>query len=90
MVPLKITYDENADAAYIYFEPDGEGARVAKTYACNPVEVAGVINVDFDAAGRLLGVEVLDARSRLAPDLLAAATAITTHVATGERTPRLT
>ncbi|WDZ83093.1 DUF2283 domain-containing protein [Micromonospora cathayae] len=77
MVPLRITYDGIADAVYIYLQPDSEGAPAIKTYPCDPVEVDGMINLDFDAAGRLLGVEVLDARAKLAPELLAAAEDIT-------------
>jgi uncharacterized protein YuzE len=73
MAPLRVTYDETVDAAYIYLQPDGEGVRVAKMYACDPVAVDGMINLDFDAAGCLVGIEVLGARSKLVPALLAAA-----------------
>ncbi|BCY09533.1 DUF2283 domain-containing protein [Actinoplanes sp. L3-i22] len=75
MVPLKVTYDEVANAAYIYFQQ--AGAKVAKMYPCDPIDVAGMINLDFDATGRLIGIEVLDARAKLAPELLAQAEDIT-------------
>ncbi|MFJ6199093.1 DUF2283 domain-containing protein [Micromonospora sp. NPDC092111] len=71
MMPLRVTYDEVANVAYIYLQPPG--TRVAKMYPCDPVDVGGMINLDFDATGHLVGVEVLDARAKLAPVLLAAA-----------------
>jgi uncharacterized protein YuzE len=75
MVPLKVTYDEVANAAYIYFQ--APGTRVAKMHACDPVDVNAMINLDFDAGGRLIGLEVLDARAKLAPELLMEAENIT-------------
>jgi uncharacterized protein YuzE len=66
MTPLRVTYDEEANAAYIYLQPDGNSVRVAKMYACDPIDVDGMINLDFDVHGRLVGVEVLAARSKLA------------------------
>jgi YD repeat-containing protein len=52
---LKITYDPEADALYIRF---GEG--MAKTE-----HVADGMAVDYDAAGRIVGVEILDVRERV-------------------------
>ena len=67
---MRITYDPKADAAYIYLveqiQPDG----VAQTYPCDPREVKGQINLDFDSEGRLLGIEVLDASAKLPENLL--------------------
>jgi uncharacterized protein YuzE len=62
---MRITYDQNVDAAYIYLAEQSPGC-VGKTYPCDPLEVNGQINLDFDHSGRLIGVEVLDA-SRLLP-----------------------
>jgi uncharacterized protein YuzE len=84
MAQLVVTYDEVANAAYIYLRPGAEGAKVAHMYPCDPVRVDGMINLDFDAAGRLIGVEVLDARAKLAPELLAAAEDITDRTSAGE------
>ncbi|MBP2478599.1 uncharacterized protein YuzE [Crossiella equi] len=72
--PLRVTYDAQANAAYIYFsDPSTSPPRVTSCYPCDPVEVDGMINLDFDELGRLLGIEVLDARSKLPPYLLAGA-----------------
>ena len=57
-------YDKEADAAYIYLKDIGKG-DVIKTYPCNPVDVQGQINLDFDKNGCLLGIEVLDAKKKL-------------------------
>lgn len=84
MAQLKVTYDEAANAAYIYLNPGAEGAKVARMYACNPIEVDGMINLDFDGSGRLLGIEVLAARTKLLPELLAMAEDITAPDRTGK------
>ena len=56
-----ITYDPEANAAYIRFSPE-------------PVEeseeVSAGIVLDYDADGRIVGMEVLDARTHLSPELL--------------------
>ncbi|MEP7239432.1 MAG: DUF2283 domain-containing protein [Devosia sp.] len=56
-----VKYDPDANAAYIRFSPE-------------PVEeseeVSAGIVLDYDAKGRLVGLEVLDARAHLPPDLL--------------------
>jgi len=68
---MKITYDESVDAAYIYLEDDIKPGGVARTYCCDPQEVNGQIHLDFDAGGRLIGIEVLDASKRLGSNLVA-------------------
>ena len=70
---MNLEYDVNVDAAYLYLTPVREGA-VKKTYPCDPREVRGQINLDFDEAGRLVGIEVLDA-NRLLPKVLPRANA---------------
>lgn len=52
---MRITYDPEADALYIGF---GEGAATVE-------EVAEGIALDWDAEGKLLGIEILDASRRL-------------------------
>ena len=66
---MRITYDQEADAAYIYLVPI-EAGGVAQTYSCDPSQVNGMINLDFDREGRLLGIEVLDASQKLPQALL--------------------
>jgi uncharacterized protein YuzE len=59
---MKVTYDRLADAAYIYLRTERQPGQSARTYACDPKAVRGMINLDFDAEGHLLGIEVLPAR----------------------------
>ena len=65
-------YDPDADAVYVTFGPEMTAGEAAKTYSCDPAEVDGaMINLDFDAQGRLLGIEILDAKKTLKPEFLA-------------------
>ncbi|MET9654739.1 DUF2283 domain-containing protein [Streptomyces sp. JL2001] len=74
MTHLKVTYDAEANAAYVYFtDPQAPLTKVAHMYPCDPDRVDGMINLDFDGDMRLLGVEVLDARGKLPRYLLDAA-----------------
>lgn len=54
---IDMTYDPEADAAYIYF---GQG-KIAATRGQGP------LIYDVDAAGRILGIEILAASAVLAP-----------------------
>lgn len=65
MADLKVTYDQVANAVYIQLADPQARLNVARTYPCDPIKADGMINLDFDASGRLIGVEVLDARSKL-------------------------
>ena len=56
---MKTSYDPEADAFAVWFAP--EGVKSDRTD-----EVAPGVFVDFDAAGRAIGVEVLSVRSRVA------------------------
>lgn len=70
---MRIEYDSEADAAYIQLVDDISPGGVHRTVGCDPSEVGGMINLDFDAVGRLLGIEVLDASKMLPAELLARA-----------------
>lgn len=53
---MKTTYDPEVDAFYLYFGFSG---------VSESIEVRPCIVLDFDAEGRLLGIEVLDASKSL-------------------------
>ena len=55
---MKITYDAEVDALYIRFQ---ETTVTTK-------ELGEGIAVDLDADGKLAGIEILDAKKRLAPN----------------------
>jgi uncharacterized protein YuzE len=67
---MKITYDKEVDAVYIYFSTRIKTGTVDFTYPCDPIEVRGEINLDFDKSGKLLGIEVLDASKKLPEELI--------------------
>ena len=52
---MRMTYDEDADAVYVYAR---EGEKVARSEIVEDGRV-----VDLDLEGRLIGVEILDASS---------------------------
>jgi uncharacterized protein YuzE len=52
---MKIEYDREADAVYIYLQEK----EVAKT-----VSFGEGLNIDLDEEGKLIGIEVLDATKR--------------------------
>lgn len=64
---MKMHYDQDVDAAYIYLTEikDGGVDRI--------VSIDDRIALDFDKKGRLLGIEVLDASELLPRKTLAAA-----------------
>ncbi|MFD6274835.1 DUF2283 domain-containing protein [Streptomyces sp. NPDC060209] len=55
------------DAAYVYLTEPQARVKSARTYPCDPVDVDGMINLDFDEQGRLIGIEVLAASSTREP-----------------------
>jgi uncharacterized protein YuzE len=67
---MRITYDASADAAYLQLVDEIGAGGVARTYLCDPRETGGMINLDFDSAGRLIGIEILDASRFLPPEVI--------------------
>jgi uncharacterized protein YuzE len=70
MADVRATYDQTANAAYICLGDPQAPAKVARMHPCDPVKVGGMINLDFDENGRLVGVEVVGASSKLPQYLL--------------------
>ncbi|WP_061964036.1 DUF2283 domain-containing protein [Demequina aurantiaca] len=67
---MKISYDADVDAAYIYLASEIDSGSVSRTVPVDPQEIDGMINLDFDAEGLLVGIEVLEASRFLSPFLL--------------------
>lgn len=65
---MRFEYDEEADAAYVYFVYPIKDGEAKKT-----VQVKEGVHLDFDAKGKLLGIEILDASKRLSKQTLLAA-----------------
>ena len=58
----RTTYSPVANAFYLYLRSRGKFGRMVK--------VSPTVNADFDQQGRLIGIEVLDARFHLPRKLL--------------------
>jgi uncharacterized protein YuzE len=67
---MRLTYDPDVDAAYVYLVDQIRPGGVARTVPVDSLPSQMVINLDFDASDRLLGVEILDASRVLPPELL--------------------
>ena len=61
---IRLHYDQATDAAYL---------RFSASPVVESEEVAPGVVLDFDADGRMVGMEVLDARRHLPADALVAA-----------------
>ena len=79
MADVRVTYDKTANAAYVYFTDPQVHVYSAHMYPCDPVDVDGMINLDFDEQGRLIGIEVLAADSKLPKYLLQSAERLDTE-----------
>lgn len=66
-----VTYDDEVDAAYIYFTPDVPPGGVSRTVPVDGGDDPWMVNLDVDVDGRIIGLEVLDAAKRLPAALLA-------------------
>ena len=62
---MKITYDKSVDAVYISLVDNVTFGCVDFTYGCDPQEINGQIQLDFDKDGCLVGIEVLQASKKL-------------------------
>lgn len=68
---MKMTYDPEVDAAYLLLgDPIGAGQASRQVVVEETPNGASQVNLDFDAQGRLLGVEVLTASLALEKSLL--------------------
>ncbi len=65
---MKTTYDKEADAAYIYVRHPIKPGESKKT-----IELDKDIIIDLDKDGRLLGVEILNAKKILSKKALQSA-----------------
>jgi uncharacterized protein YuzE len=64
-----IQYDPEVDAAYIYLKEVRSGG-VARTVCVDPIDIGGMVNLDLDDDGVIVGIEVIDASRKLPPELL--------------------
>jgi len=71
---VRITYDPDADAAYIrVVDPIEPGAAITQVSLRPDESIHADFILDFDSEGSLLGIEILGARRGLRPETIAAA-----------------
>ena len=63
---VRVTYDPKKNCAYIYLREFDEGED-SRQYDVGGPQMSGSFTLDFDRAGRLIGLEVFSAREAL-PD----------------------
>jgi len=66
---VRITYDPEANAAYVYLTDEGLQPGRESIQADTPAGVKAFVVLDWKD-GRLVGIEILDARQTLHQDLL--------------------
>lgn len=66
---MRITYDPDANAAYLYLTNEELPPGRQSIQAATPPGIEAFIVLDWQD-GRLVGIEILDARSKLHHDLL--------------------
>ncbi|MFW3470212.1 DUF2283 domain-containing protein [Streptomyces microflavus] len=79
MTDVRVTYDKTVNAAYVYLTEPQARVKSARTYPCDPVDVDGMISLDFDEHGHLIGIEVLAASLKLSEYLLQSAERLDTE-----------
>ena len=62
---MRLEYDKDVDAAYIYIENSVKEAEVKNT-----IELNDNIILDFDKKGKLLGIEILTASKVMSKEVL--------------------
>ncbi len=67
---MRLTFDPDADAAFVYLLPEIGPGEVAHTHMCDVEFDEGAIILAFDDQDRLLGVEVVGATKVLPPRVL--------------------
>jgi len=70
LVPLAVALDDEANMAYLRLA--AEGPHSVKQVPVAIDEAGGELVIDIDADGRLVGIEIFDARSLLPDKILTA------------------
>jgi uncharacterized protein YuzE len=66
---MRVTFNRRDNAVYIAFK-DVAAGESARQHQVDEPHTRGMIGLDFDKKGRLIGIEVLDATQALPPELL--------------------
>jgi uncharacterized protein YuzE len=66
---IELTYDEDANAAYLELALKDDTARLRQVWA-SPEGLSFDLVLDVDPDGRMLGIEIIGARGALSPEIL--------------------
>lgn len=68
---MRITYDPEADAAYVYLVSEiTEGSVAQQVHSIRLPHNNGEVTLDLDNTGHILGIEILGATASLPAELL--------------------
>ncbi|MCK5625113.1 DUF2283 domain-containing protein [Candidatus Pacearchaeota archaeon] len=67
---MKITFDKDANAVYIYFK------EISLGEVKNTISLNDSVHIDLDKDGKTLGIEILNASNNLPSDTLKSAISI--------------
>jgi uncharacterized protein YuzE len=70
---MRLTVDTKADAAYLRLVDDIQPGESVRTIVCEDPGLSGMVVVDIDAAGHVLGIEFVGARALLRSETLGGA-----------------
>jgi uncharacterized protein YuzE len=73
LVPVRIKYERGTDAAYLHLVDEVRPGEAVRQIVVADVRLTGEVVLDFDATGKLLGIEVLGASGLLRPETLSQA-----------------
>jgi len=72
-VLMHLALDTKADAAYVRLVDGIQPGEFVRTIVCEDPGLRGMIIIDIDAAGHVLGIEFVGARARLRSETLGGA-----------------
>jgi uncharacterized protein YuzE len=67
---MRVTYDPEADAAFIYLVPTIAFGEVARSQLCDIGLKETAMTLSLDAEGRVLGIEILGVSKALPPQAI--------------------
>jgi len=73
---MRLSYDDEVDAAYLRLREETDDIGPVTSHVFRPPNAEDLTDefvLDFDREGRLVGIEVLRAKRRLLPSVLAGA-----------------
>jgi uncharacterized protein YuzE len=73
MATMRLTYDADADAAFLYFVGNSSTEQSSRTEMCDVEFDKGAVILLFDVDDRLMGLEILGASRLLSAEVLARA-----------------